>query len=240
MHVSDDISASRTRINLSIASFKWCCKARFGNPDLLAKKLKDKLKNVSAEGASDPEKVINLQVKVKSIVMQLTSLKLQDCLQYNSKFLAAVYNCLPDKYQDKWLDVDKSSNKWSDMLTFLDTLYDQATEQLLLLGTIEKAEGAGKKKSPVEIHAVTVQDSEDSSDGADSIEVNKNKEMRRKVKEEIGACPNCKGEHTFLRRQDKMVWPSDRLFTCKKFKEMSLKERGTLLKMLKACSRCTS
>ena len=83
------------------------------------------------------------------------------------------------------------------MLTFLDTLYDQATEQLLLLGTIEKAEGAGKKKSPVEIHVVTVQDSEDSSDGADSIEVKKKKEMRKKVKEEIGACPNCKGKHTF-------------------------------------------
>ena len=30
---------------------------RFGNADLLAKKLKDKLKNITAEGASDPEKV---------------------------------------------------------------------------------------------------------------------------------------------------------------------------------------
>ena len=59
------------------------------------------------------------------------------------------------------------------------------------------------------------------------------------MKEEIGACPNCKGEHTFLRRQDKMNWPSDRLFICKKFKERR-EERGTLLEKLKACSRCTS
>ena len=53
---------------------------RYGNPELIAKKLKDQLKNISVEGSSDPEKVINLQVKVKTIVMQLTTLSMEQCL----------------------------------------------------------------------------------------------------------------------------------------------------------------
>ena len=213
---------------------------RFGNPDLLAKKLKDKLKNISADGASEPEKVINLQVKVKTLVMQLASLNLQDCLQHDSEFLGAVYNCLPSKYQDKWLDVDKSSNKWTDMVSFLDKQYDKATEQLVLLGTIEKAEGGSRSKAFAESHAVNVMENDDSDDSGDDIEMKKKKDKRKKVKEEIGPCPNCKEEHSFVRKIDKMNWPSDRLFTCKKFKEMNPKERGNLLGKLKACPRCTS
>ena len=172
--------------------------------------------------------------------MQLTSLKLQDCLQYDTEFLAAVYNCLPSKYQDKWLDVEKTTNKWSDMVTFLDKLYDQANEQLVLLDTLGKAEVGAMKKPVVEIHAMTGQETDDHSDVSDDIELKKTKDRRKKAKEEIGSCPSCKEEHTFVRRQDKMEWPSDRLFTCKKFKEMSPKDRGILLEKLKACSRCTS
>ena len=111
---------------------------RFGNTDLLAKKLKDKLKNITAEGTSDPEKVQNLQIKVKTIIQQLETLKLQDCLQHDTEFLAAVYSNLPSKYQDKWLDVEKSSNKWNDMVTFLDELYNQGTEHIVLLRTMDK------------------------------------------------------------------------------------------------------
>ena len=172
--------------------------------------------------------------------MQLTSLKLQDCLQYDTEFLAAVYNCLPSKYQDKWLDVEKTTNKWSDMVTFLDKLYDQANEQLVLLDTLGKAEVGAMKKPVVEIHAMTGQETDDHSDVSDDIELKKTKDRRKKAKEEIGSCPSCKEEHTFVRRQDKMEWPSDRLFTCKKFKEMSPKDRGILLEKLKACSMCTS
>ena len=212
---------------------------RFGNPDLLAKKLKDKLKNISVEGASDPEKVINLQIKVKSLVMQLTTLKLQECLQHDSEFVAAVYNCLPSKYQERWLDVDKTNSKWNDMVSFLDKQYDRANEQLILLGTIDKAEGS-KKKTVVEANKVTIKDFTEDTVETDSVELKKNKEKRKKVKDEIGACPNCREEHTYFKKWDKINWPSDRLFTCKKFKDMSPKERGTLLEKLKACSRCTS
>ena len=215
---------------------------RYGNPELIAKKLKDQLKNITVEGKSDPEKVINLQVRVKTLVMQLSTLNMEQSLQHDSEFLAAVFNCLPSKYQDKWLDIDKTTSKWNDMLSFLDKIYDQATEQLVLLDTMNRGEGGAKKKAIVEVNAATAQDFVDSkfeSDELDDVELRKKKEKRKKLKEEIGACPNCKAEHTFLRR-DKITWPSDRLFTCKKFKEMSVKERGTLLEKFKGCVRCTS
>ena len=211
---------------------------RFGNTDLLAKKLKDKLKNITADGTSDPEKVQNLQIKVRTIIQQLETLQLQDCLQHDTEFLAAVYNNLPSKYQDKWLDVEKSSNKWNDMVTFLDKMYTQAIEQLVLLGTIEK--GEIKKKAIAEQHAITVQHPDNKEEPNDDIEIRKKRERRKRLKEEFGPCPNCKEEHTFVRRFDKMSWPSDRLYTCKKFSEMTPKERGTLLEKLKACPRCTS
>ena len=220
----------------------WCIlDKRYGNPELIAKKLKDQLKGISVDGKSDPEKVINLQVKVKTLVMQLTTLNMEHALQYDSEFLAAVFNCLPSKYQDKWLDVDKSPNKWNDMLLFLDKIYDQACEQLVLLDTMSKSE-TGSKNTSVGISAVNASDSagsKDDEDNMEDIEMKKMKRKRKKLKEEIGACPCCKTEHTFLRK-DKINWPSDRLFTCKKYKELTAKERGTLLEKLKGCIRCTS
>ena len=37
-----------------------------------------------------------------------------------------------------------------------------------------------------------------------------------------------------------MFWPSDRLFRCKDFKNMSSKDRGDTLEKYKACAICTS
>ena len=87
---------------------------------------------------------------------------------------------------------------------------------------------------------MNVSESVDNGDSTDDIELRKKKDKRKKVKEEIGPCPNCKEEHSFVRKLDRMDWPSDRLFTCKKFKEMTPKERGTLVEKLKGCCRCTS
>ena len=214
---------------------------RYGNQELIAKKLKDQLKELNIDGRSDPERVINLHVKVKSLVLQLTTLNMQQCLQYDAEYLAAVFNCLPSKFQDKWLDYEKTTSKWDAMMTFLDKIYDQATEQLVLLDTMGKSSSANKKKCAVEVNVLDSKKSSvnDNLDDKDEIELKKKKEKRKKLKEEIGPCPVCKAEHSFLRR-DKMSWPSDRLFTCKSFKEMSAKDRGLCLEKLHGCSRCTS
>ena len=75
--------------------------------------------------------------------------------------------------------MEKSSNKWDDMITFLDKLYDQANEQLVLLSTIETDSGAKKKVAIVEARAVSVQDAENSHDDSDDIEIKKQKDKRK-------------------------------------------------------------
>ena len=174
---------------------------------------------------------------------------MDQCLQYDSEFLAAIYNCLPPMFQYQWLNYEKSSNKWDDMMKYLDKMYDLATEQLVLLETISTP----KKKEKVENPTASInlsssegkakpdskEDSKDSGKEPDEIQLRKTKERRKRVKEEIGPCPCCNQEHTYVRR-DKMNWPSDRLFTCKKFKDMSAQERGTMIETLKGCPRCLS
>ena len=79
----------------------------------------------------------------------------------------------------------------------------------------------------------------DNNSEVDQTELKKKKERRKKVKEEIGPCPLCKQEHSY-KRKDNFQWPSDRFFTCKKFKEMGEKDRGLTLEKFNGCSRCTS
>lgn len=49
---------------------------RYGNPDLISKKLKDQLKNVVCEGSNDPEKLMDLRIKVKNVVTRLETMEL--------------------------------------------------------------------------------------------------------------------------------------------------------------------
>ena len=41
---------------------------RFGNKDLISKKLKEQLKNIACEGKNDPERLMDLKIKVRNIV----------------------------------------------------------------------------------------------------------------------------------------------------------------------------
>ena len=70
-----------------------------------------------------------------------------------------------------------------------------------------------EKKTVVEANKVTIKDFTEDTVETDSVELKKNKEKRKKVKDEIGACPNCREEHTYFKKWDKINWPSDRLFT---------------------------
>ena len=90
-------------------------------------------------------------------------------------------------------------------MIFLSKSYDQATEQLVLIDTMSKSVVSSKKKKVVNTNAVNVQNTTGNSniDDKDEIELRKKKEKRKKQKEEIGPCPNCNLEHTYMRR-DKM------------------------------------
>ena len=76
-------------------------------------------------------------------------------------------------------------------------------------------------------------------DGAESGAKDKEEE-KRKAKRECGKCPLCKQEHTFYKSKEKVYWPTDRLYRCDAWKDLSLKDRASTLERFKCCSSCTS
>ena len=198
---------------------------RFGNKDLISKKLKEQLKNIACEGKNDPERLMDLKIKVRNIVNRLETMKLEAALQYDPEFLSAIYNALPERYKMDWLKVANSDDQWSDMLTFLDNTYERALKELTLLSHVS---GASKK---VKSNAVDV--SKDNNDGG----------LYLKAKDAAGKCSICKGFHTFKKAQGKdagKMWPSDRFITCKKFRDMNVVQRAKAIQDVQGCPRCTS
>ena len=63
----------------------------YGNKTMIANKLKGKLKNIKSSGEEDHDVVIGLAVEVKSIVKNLTELKMQDMLKYDDEYLSAIF-----------------------------------------------------------------------------------------------------------------------------------------------------
>ena len=178
---------------------------RYGNPDLISKKLKDQLKNVVCEGFNDPEKLMDLRIKVKNVVTRLETMELSADLTHDREFLSAVYNAMPQRYKTKWLDLTKSKDKWADMISFLDSSYEKAIEELSLLSSISSN---SKKVKPCGVSA-------DSSGNSSS-----DKDRYEKAKNAAGKCPICKEFHTFKRnigRDSGKLWPSDRFVSCRKF-----------------------
>ena len=110
---------------------------RYGDANLIAKKLKMQLKTIQNEGKTDPEKVIFLNIKVRTIVSKLESLNMCEALKHDSEFLAAVFCALPEKHKQRWLDYEKSPDHWSDLLKFLERAYNQANDELVLLSTYQ-------------------------------------------------------------------------------------------------------
>ena len=198
---------------------------RFGNKDLISKKLKEQLKSVTCEGKNDPERLMDLKIKVGNIVTRLKTMSLESALQHDPEFLAAVYGALPERYKMDWLKVTNTENQWDDMINFLNETYDRALKELTLLSHVS----GGSKK--VRTNAVDA-----SKDGGDNA-------LYLKAKEAAGKCPLCKSFHTFKRAQGKdagKLWPSDRFITCKRFRDMNVVQRAKAIQDSQGCPRCTS
>ena len=207
---------------------------RFGDKMLISKKLKTQLKNIQSEGKSDPEKVINLKIKVRNIVTRLELLNMGEALTHDSEFLSAVYCALPDRHRVRWLDTTKSDDRWKDMLIFLDKVYEQSNEELTLLSTISKDNTAKKVVKPAGLAAGGVSAADD-----DDEDFAKLRDAKKQARESCGTCPVCSKAHTYKRR-DTSNWPSDRLLKCKKFSDMNIKQRAAAVEKAKGCGRCTS
>ena len=65
-------------------------------------------------------------------------------------------------------------------------------------------------------------------------------EREKKAREVCGKCPLCKGRHTFFSTKEEDMWPSDRLYRCDSFKNLSIKDRAAALEKYGSCPMCTS
>ena len=229
----------------------------YGNKTMLANKLKGKLKNVKGIGKADHDIIISLCIEVRSIICSLTELGMQDMLNYDDEYLSAVFRALPGPERTLWLkyNKDKYDTEWKAMEAFLDESHEVATSTKVLLSNYaaqdqtsdikcKRCHKVGHKRAecpdaPVVNVAATKtkarDDSDDDSSGKTQLEAD-----RVKARDFAGKCPLCKVKHTFRRKKDDEIWPSDRFTTCESFRKMAKKERAGVLEKNKACSRCTS
>ena len=207
-------------------------KKRFGDEELIATKLINELKALNIVAKSDHEKIINLVIKVRSLVTRLDAIGASEALKYDGEFVTVIYFQLPGRSRQDWLKFDKSlfKDKWAAIIAFLEDSY----EKLLLASyTTTAKDGPGQRKATN--LASTTLDNQAHSD---------KEEKQRKALEEarsrVGKCPVCKLEHTFKTKWSTVLWPSDIFVTCKKFGDMTNKQSAETLEKVKGCPRCTS
>ena len=232
----------------------------YGNKTIIANKLKTQLKEIKGNGKEDHDIVINLAIYVKTIEKRLRELNLEKMLKYDDEYLSAVFKALPSNEKIRWLDVDKSGYEfeWDGMMIFLEEAREKSTNTKVLLScygdqseekqiTCRKCGNSGHKKTncPGNFNAVkaaAVVSDDDSSDDEDAEKSRKerDKAMKKRVREMCGKCSICNKRHTFTRKKDNQEWPSDRFITCPQFHKNTPKERALQVEKVKGCARCTS
>ena len=70
----------------------------------LANQLKAKLKNMKVSGKESHDIVINVAIEVKSIVKNLTELKMQEMLKYDDEYLSSILKILPEQQRNQWIE----------------------------------------------------------------------------------------------------------------------------------------
>ena len=136
-------------------------------------------------------------------------------MTHDSEFLSAVYAALPDRHRVRWLDYEKGSDHWASMLLFLDKAYEQLNQELALLAVYKEDKRKDVKAAGVSVGSA---DSSDSATVRDDV-----KEAKRRAREVCGKCCVCNQQHSW-QRKDGSWWPSDRLLSCKKFKDMNINQ----------------
>ena len=200
---------------------------RYGDPLLIGRKLKAQLKNVQPVGTNDPEKVINLKIKVRNVATRLESLDMGEALKHDQEFISAVYNALPERHRKGWWDFPKEKDKslWESMLIFLDKIYEQSNGELAMMPLFSLVDHAKSVKSA----GLSASQSNRSIDD----------DAKQAAKEACGLCPLCSNAHTYKKR-DGSLWPTERFFKCKEFHKMNVQERASAIQSSNGCSRCTS
>ena len=211
-------------------------KKRYGNEDLIAVKLKNDLKSLNIPAGLDHERIIALSIKVRSLVTRLQHLKASEALRYDGEFVAAIYFQLPNRHKQEWLKYDKTlhSDKWTSLMNFLEDCYEKAVEEKLLLATLNPVDARNSGNAGV---AAAVIGENNTHVNNSTSQINDKFEGARL---KAGKCPVCSSEHTFRTRWTNSSWPSDRFITCRKFNDMTPKQRAETIERVGGCPRCTS
>ena len=158
-------------------------------------------------------------------------MSMESALIHDSEFLSAVFCALPDRYQLKWLDTKESSDRWSDMMIFLDDAYEKAMKELTLRSVIgqEPKQPLKKDVKSFGVNASGVDEDEEET---------RVKNNRQRAKDSCGKCPICDQYHTW-KKWDGTFWPSDRFISCRKFSDMNTQQRASAVEKAKGCPKCT-
>ena len=230
-----------TGINTTVKAWD-VLKKRFGDKDLISTKLKNELKGLSLSAKTDHEKIINLVIKIRSLVSRLETLGTSEALKYDGEFVSAIYFQLPDRQKTEWLKFEKSSfpDKWAAITAFLEEIYERAVQEKLLIAsymsTTPKQTGSGT------FGATVIGEPPDRDPLVDdkASKEDKQKQRLQEARAKVGHCPICGEVHTFKSKWSATLWPSDRLVQCQKFGDLNSNQRAEALERLHGCSRCTS
>ena len=165
-------------------------------------------------------------------------MKASKALKYDGEFVAAIYFQLPARHKQEWLKFEKNNfkDKWSALMAFLEESYDKAVQEKLLLASINTTEI--KKASG--LAATVVEDDSSQSDEESQSKEDQRRQRLEDARLKAGKCPLCQLEHTFKTRWTNQMWPSDRFITCKRFNDMSQRQKAEAIESVSGCPRCTS
>ena len=220
----------------------------YGDTKLICQKLKNKLKNLQPKCTEEHEIIIELSDEVDYLVKRLKELDACSLLVVDNDYLNAVYIHLPKYNQMAWdmFDTDTYDNEWQAFMVFMHEISAAALKKRTRIESLKEMEKSVtyKKKEKVATLAATVTepvrvDSSRYGGGDAQAKQDKIKARLEQEKKKCGKCKCCKGEHSYKNRWNNL-WPTDRLFNCKQFADLSPTKRAELLQQCGGCSRCTS
>ena len=217
----------------------------YGDKKLICQKLKNKLKNLQPKSTEEHEIIIELSDEVDYLVKRLKELDATSLLQVDNDYLNAVYIHLPKYNQTAWdmFDTDDYADEWQAFMVYMHDISTAALKKRTRVESLKEMERV-HEKNPFKKKVSTLTTTVEESNVVKTVDEDTNRQERYKakfeeIKKKIGKCRCCKGEHSYTNKWNK-IWPSDRLFACKKFGNLTPTKRAELLQQVSGCARCTS
>ena len=217
----------------------------YGDKKLICQKLKNKLKNLQPKSVEEHEIIIELSDEVDYLVKRLKELNAISLLQVDNDYLNAVYLHLPKYNQTAWdmYDTDSYDDEWQAFMVYMHEISTAALKKRTRVESLKEMEKNHEKnpaKKKVSTLTTTVTNSQAKDDSSDAnARQERYKAKFEEIKRNIGKCKCCRGDHSYTNKWNK-IWPSDRLFACKRFSDLTPTKRAELLQQISGCTRCTS